>query len=148
MWLWVGFTLLIAFFWSVIVGYLIHFQRDIPAEAVIDLGTYGSRAFLLIFTQLSTAAALEEPLFRGVLWGVLKDRGWKEVWILLFQALLFMLGHIYYLGSADLSFFVIVPVGAILLGLLAWKSRSIGTSMLFHGITNSLAGNFFALLWR
>jgi len=148
MWKWVGLAFLTALLWSVISGYIIHFQKNVPPEAAVYLPKQAEKVFLLIFTQLSTAAALEEPLFRGFLWGVLRDRGWKEPWIWLFQTLLFMLGHLFYLGTANLSFFLIVPFGALLLGLIAWKSRSIGTSMLVHGIGNSLAGNFFFLLFR
>ncbi len=118
-WKWVGLALLAGLLWSVISGYIIHFQKDIPPEAVIYLPEQAKKAFLLVFTQLSTAAALEEPLFRGFLWGVLRNRGWKEVWIWLFQTLLFMLGHLFYLGTADLSFFLVVPFGALLLGLMA-----------------------------
>ena len=90
------------------------------------------------FIQLANAAAPEEPLFRGFLWGFLKKLHWKELWIWLFQALLFVLGHLYYLGVSNYSFFLLVPMGALVLGLLAWRSRSIGTSMIAHGLTNSL----------
>lgn len=145
---WVVFSVLIAVCEALAVGYLLHFQKTIPPEVRISLPGQAARALLLTFTQLSTAAALEEPLFRGFLWGELRDRGWKEVHIWLFQALLFTLGHIYYLGAANISFFAVVPLGALLLGWIAWKSRSIGTSMLVHGISNSLAGNLFILLWR
>ncbi len=145
---WVSLAIIVALCESLAIGWLIHFQRPIPPEAQIYLPGEAVRAVLLIFTQLSTAAALEEPLFRGFLWGALRDRGWREVHIWLFQALLFMMGHIYYLGTANLSFFVIVPVGGLILGFAAWGSRSIGISMLIHGIGNSLGGNFFPLLWR
>lgn len=144
---WVSLAIIVALCQSLVTGWLIHFQRTIPPEARIYLPGEAVRAVLLIFTQLSTAAALEEPLFRGFLWGTLRDRGWREVHIWLFQALLFTLGHIYYLGPANLSFFVIVPVGTLILGFAAWRSRSIGISMLIHGISNSLGGNFFSLLW-
>lgn len=147
-WRWVGVAVLLGIAFSAVTGYLLHFQKDIPPEVQIYLPREAARAVLLIFTQLSTAAALEEPLFRGFLWGELRERGWEENHIWLFQALLFALGHIYYLGTANLSFFVIVPLGALILGFMAWRSGSIGTSMLFHGIGNSLGGNFFALLWR
>lgn len=147
-WRWVGVAVLVGIAFAAVEGYLIHFQRAIPPEVRIYLPGEAARAALLIFTQLSTAAALEEPLFRGFLWGELRERGWREERIWLFQALLFTLGHIYYLGRANLSLFVIVPLGALVLGLAAWRSRSIGTSMLIHGIGNSLGGNFFPLLWR
>lgn len=93
------------------------------------------RSFIL---QLGNAAVMEEPLFRGFLWGFLKNIHWKEHWIWLFQASLFMLGHIYFVGVSNYSFFIIVPIMALILGLLVWRSRSIGTSMIAHGLTNSI----------
>ena len=88
--------------------------------------------------QLGYAAVTEEPLFRGFLWGYLRRMGWKETWIWLFQAGLFCLGHIYYLGKSPISFWVIVPTGALVMGFLAWRSRSIATSMAAHGAMNAL----------
>jgi membrane protease YdiL (CAAX protease family) len=88
--------------------------------------------------QLGYAAVTEEPLFRGFLWGYLRKSGWKEIWIWLTQAGLFALGHIYYLNKAPLSFGIIVPVGALVMGLFAWRSRSIATSMAAHGAMNAL----------
>lgn len=97
----------------------------------------------LFLVQLSSAAILEEPLFRGFLWGYLRISGWKEMWILVFQAFLFWIGHVYYWNNAPYSFWLAVPIGAFVLGILAWKSRSIGTSMITHGLMNSL-GDFLA----
>jgi len=144
--LWVGIAIAVGLLWSVVAGYLIHLQRGAQSLVGMALPQMIFRAFVAIFIQLGNAATIEEPLFRGFLWGFLKERHWKEKWIWLFQALLFMLGHIYYLGSANYSFFLVVPLGALLLGWMAWRSRSIGTSMIVHGIGNSLAGNLFSFL--
>lgn len=89
-------------------------------------------------TQLANAAALEEPLFRGFIWGSLEKKGWKQVWIWLLQAVLFCLGHVYYLPTYPV-FFVGTFVTALVLGLLVWKSKSVGTSMIAHGLINSVA---------
>lgn len=144
--LWVGIAIAVGLLWSVVAGYLIHLQRGAQSLVGMALPQMIFRAFVAIFIQLGNAATIEEPLFRGFLWGFLKERRWKEKWIWLFQALLFMLGHIYYLGSANYSFFLVVPLGALLLGWMAWRSGSIGTSMIVHGIGNSLAGNLFSFL--
>jgi membrane protease YdiL (CAAX protease family) len=88
--------------------------------------------------QIANAAVFEEPFFRGFLWGGLRRAGWKNAWILLFQTALFMLGHLYYYGTAPLSFWIIVPLGGLIFGLLAWRSRSIGTSMAAHGFLNAV----------
>lgn len=92
--------------------------------------------------QLGYAAVTEEPLFRGFLWGHLREFGWREGWICLFQAGLFAIGHIYYVNKAPVSFWFIVPVSALVFGLLAWRSRSIATSMAAHATTNALGALF------
>lgn len=101
----------------------------------------------LFFIQLGNAAAMEEPLFRGFLWGFLKQLHWKDCWIWLFQAALFWLGHIYYLGVANMSFWIIVPLGALILGLVVWRSKSIGTSMIVHGLFNSISDIVAHFTW-
>lgn len=88
--------------------------------------------------QLNNAAVTTEPLFRGFLWGLLKKADWKDLRIYLFQAALFILAHIYYLGKYNYSFFIIVPIAALILGLLVWRSKSIGTSMITHALINAV----------
>ena len=126
---------------SVVIGVLLgiaigliysHFQTRSQSHA---------SGLLVIFcfaTQLANAAALEEPIFRGFLWGCLESKGWKQVWIWLLQAVLFCAGHAYYLPENPV-FFVGTFVTALIFGLLVWKSRSVGTSMIVHGFGNSIA---------
>jgi membrane protease YdiL (CAAX protease family) len=93
--------------------------------------------------QLGFAAIMEEPLFRGFLWGYLRRLQWREVWIWLFQAGLFMFSHIYYLtGTLPISFWILVPFGALVLGWLAWRSRTITTSMAAHAMVNATGRAF------
>jgi membrane protease YdiL (CAAX protease family) len=95
--------------------------------------------FIMRFmTQITNAAIFEEPFFRGILWGYLRKKKWKEIHICLFQAGLFMLGHTYYINWIPFSFWIFVPLSGFVLGLLVWRSRSIATSMFAHGIVNSL----------
>ncbi len=91
---------------------------------------------------LAYAGVTEEPLFRGFLWGLLRRAGWRDVWAWLLQTGLFALAHIYYLRQTPLAFWVIVPSGALLLGLLAWRSRSIATSLVAHGFCNGIGIGF------
>ncbi len=88
--------------------------------------------------QIGYAAVSEEPLFRGFLWGYLRKNGWRDVWIWLFQAGLFGLAHFYYINAAPISFWLIVPLLALVQGWLVWRSRSIATSMVAHGVANGL----------
>lgn len=93
----------------------------------------------LFFIQLSNAAIAEEPLFRGFIWGYLKWLHVNEYWIWLIQAGLFCLGHIYYLNTAPYSFFIAIPAMALIFGFIAWRSRSISSSMIIHGLYNSFS---------
>lgn len=101
---------------------------------------------VLFITQLSSAAICEEPLFRGFLWGYLEKRGWKQIWVCLFQAGIFCIGHLYYLPDFPV-FFIGTFVVAFILGLLVSRSKSIGTSMIAHGIINSLGDLLLHFSW-
>lgn len=88
--------------------------------------------------QIGYAAVNEEPVFRGFLWGFLRKSGWRDIWIWLFQAGLFVFAHLYYIDSAPISFWFIIPLYALVFGWLAWRSRSISTSIVAHGVSNGL----------
>jgi len=88
--------------------------------------------------QLGFAAINEEPLFRGFLWGFLLKSGWKNIWICLFQAFLFVMGHFYNLHTYPVSFWVIVPFCALVLGAIVWRSKTISSSLAVHAIANAL----------
>ena len=123
----------------VVVPVLIHAIRGFPTVDVSD-----SERPLLIgfffpyiwFFQLSSAAISEEPLFRGFIWGYLKNKGIKDPWICVIQALLFWAGHIYYIGTG-INFWIVHPLFAIFIGLLVWKTRSITHTMIFHSCVNT-----------
>lgn len=120
-----------------------HSYRPIPALL--------SGVPLLFFYQLGYAAAIEEPLFRGFLWGYLHKAGWKTVWIWLFQAGLFALGHIYYVNNLPISFWFIVPTGALIFGALVWRSKTISSSLAAHATANALGitiVNVIFSLWK
>lgn len=98
--------------------------------------------FLLpaVLTQITIAAILEEPLFRGFLWGYLRRWHWPNVLIWLFQAALFASGHVYYLQTEAFAPWLIrMMIPALLIGFIAWQARSIFASMVTHGIFNASA---------
>jgi membrane protease YdiL (CAAX protease family) len=97
------------------------------------------QAPLNFFYQLGYAAVTEEPLFRAFLWGYLHKASWKTIWIWLFQAGLFMAGHIYYITRLPISFWFIVPTGGLILGALVWRSKTISSSLAAHATVNALA---------
>jgi membrane protease YdiL (CAAX protease family) len=89
--------------------------------------------------QLTNAAVNEEPLFRGFLWGFLRKKGLRDIWIWMIQAGLFWLGHIGYLGRVDqpISFWIALIMGLIF-GLIAWRARDIAPSMITHALVNGV----------
>jgi membrane protease YdiL (CAAX protease family) len=87
---------------------------------------------------MSRAVILEEPVFRGFLWGYLRERGWNDKGIWLSQAALFWLAHLNYV-QRPYTFWLVIPLSGLVYGWLAWKSRSIAPSMLAHAVYNSLA---------
>jgi membrane protease YdiL (CAAX protease family) len=97
--------------------------------------------------QAFYAGAMEEPLFRGFLWGALLRAGWKHGWICLFQAGLFCLGHIYYLLAGLYWSFGFTFIAGLVFGALAWRTRSIVTSITAHGFANGW-GDIFAHMIR
>jgi hypothetical protein len=95
-------------------------------------------AFLPI-QQMVTAGISTEPIYRGFLWGALREAGWADVWVCMVQAGLFWAGHLFYLGVAPLSLWVLVPIAGLVLGRLAWRSRSIAVTMVAHGVANGVS---------
>lgn len=85
--------------------------------------------------QLSFAAVSEEPLFRGFLPGYMRRRGMNEWAICLSVALLFWFGHVYYINTG-INFWIVHPIGALLIGIVAMKTKSISYAMLFHTCLN------------
>ena len=91
--------------------------------------------------QLSFAAIMEEPLFRGFLWGYLKKYKLRDISICIIQALLFWFGHIYYMDTG-LNFWIWHPIAAFLFGLIIVKTKNIAYSLGAHALVNTVAQIF------
>jgi hypothetical protein len=134
---WFGLGLLAGLFTAVVLGYPMSFQVDDVPASLPDILPSLFMILRGVFYQLGYAAVTEEPLFRGFLWGYLRKAGWKNVWIWLFQTGLFMLAHIYYINQFPISFWILVPVDTLVLGALAWRSKTIASSMGAHAMMNA-----------
>lgn len=88
--------------------------------------------------QIGYAGVSEEPLFRGLLWGRLRSLGWADLAIWIFQGLLFALAHLDYALRDPIAFWFSVSLTGFLTGLLAWRSRTITSSIAAHAALNSL----------
>jgi membrane protease YdiL (CAAX protease family) len=92
----------------------------------------------IFFYELSRAALPEEMVFRGFLWGYLKKFGFDERKILIIQAGLFWLAHLNYFEK-KYTFWVIVPLMGIVMGLIVWRSRTLSSSILLHAVYNTMS---------
>lgn len=138
---WILLSLIFGVFMAFAYGFYIEFSdfgrigvRDVILKPPATL----SYAVVLLSAQLVNASIMEEPLFRGFLWGYLRKWGLTDIKILVVQTILFWMAHIYYLGQVAFSFWILVPTAGIIFGILAWRSRSIAPSIIAHAIVNGL----------
>lgn len=97
--------------------------------------------FVTFLYQMGHTAILEEPLFRGFLWGYLEHRRWHPAYIWQLQAVVFWLAHLRYI-ERPFTFWVALPIGGLVFGWPSWKSKSISASLLAHAAYNTV-GAFF-----
>jgi membrane protease YdiL (CAAX protease family) len=153
---WVGIAILAALAYEVVIAYPFARWGMSKSFAMSDPDFATLPHTLVNFSfDLSFAALSEEPLFRGFLWGYLRQAGLREVWIWLIQAGLFVFGHLYHLVVSPFAFWVEVPTAALLFGWMAWRSRTIASSMLVHALTNTLlvpvgiaVAHYFVYGWK
>jgi len=86
--------------------------------------------------------AFEEVIFRGVLWEYLCGLGVKERNVFFIQAFLFWIAHNRFIlvGHSYFYFWVTTPLISLLLGLIAWRSKSLTPSTTTHFLLNSTIG--------
>jgi membrane protease YdiL (CAAX protease family) len=135
---WVAIAALVGVVTGVLLQYLVKITGN--SDPWPMLYPFSIPAAVTMFvSQVGLAGVNEEPFFRGILWGYLKQRRMPEIWIWLLQTFLFGLSHIYHLQRRPLYFWVVVPVAGLVMGYVNWRSRSIATSMIVHGFINSIA---------
>jgi len=137
---WLLFGMIVGLLTMIVLSYPMSFQVREGTDRGNLLGTS-----LYFVYQIGQAAISEEPLFRGFLWGYLRKMKWREIWIWLFQASLFTFSHIYYLNTYPISLWIVIPVIALVLGWLVWRSRTITSSMVAHGMMNAI-GNILGYM--
>lgn len=111
------------------------FHSTLTGKGMFSPAILTSASINLLY-HLGFAPLNEEPLFRGFLWGMLRQAKWKERWILILQSAVFTSAHIYFASQYPLTFWVFIPLAAILFGLLTLRSRTITPAILAHGLIN------------
>jgi membrane protease YdiL (CAAX protease family) len=84
--------------------------------------------------QFTLNALPEELLFRGILWGEGRNINLSNFSILCIQSILFWGGH-YFHYHMPLNWISIL-IGGLVLGIVAWKTKSILASAIAHAIAN------------
>jgi membrane protease YdiL (CAAX protease family) len=82
----------------------------------------------------------EEVVYRGMLYMLLKDLGMSESKTFYIQAFLFWISHINYLLESAVSFWIILPILSLILGYIAYRSKSITPSAIAHILYNAMVG--------
>lgn len=104
-------------------------EEEAMMIAVHDPASAFERVFIIL-ALVGAAPVGEELVFRGLLWGVLRDSGGR-VAALVVTAVLFGCAHVFLARTIPL----IIPVG-FLLGWLVMRSGSVATSMAAHAAFN------------
>jgi membrane protease YdiL (CAAX protease family) len=93
-------------------------------------------------TMLAQLAVIvfEELIFRGALWTYLRSLGLNERATFSVQAFLFWVSHHKFLLLNNPYFFwIALPINAILLGLMTWRSKSLTLSTIGHFLFNFIS---------
>jgi membrane protease YdiL (CAAX protease family) len=93
---------------------------------------------------LGHGALFEELMFRGFLWGFLRNRGMSDKRIFVLQLILTWLAHINQIDY-PLAVLVITPLLGAFFGALVWRSRLISVNILSHAMYNSIIRNSFMI---
>jgi membrane protease YdiL (CAAX protease family) len=108
----------------------------LTVKTSLNFQAFISAFFGILIAQLA-GIVFEEVIFRGALWASLQDFGLSERAAFFIQAILFWVAHHKYLSLNDPYFFLIaLPIITILLGLLAWRSKSLTPSLIGHFLFN------------
>jgi len=146
-WIWILIGMGIGLATAIVMSFPLSLQMgSLSTLTKSSISYYLGQGLLAVPQQIGYAGVPEEPVFRAFLWGYLLKNGWRDFWIWGFQAVLFSLAHLYYLNTAPISFWLVVPVGGLVLGWLAWRSRSIASSMVAHGVLNGMGSTLAVLL--
>lgn len=102
------------------------------AEAANELRTAGPTWALLVFTLMIAFGApfAEEFAFRGMLYSSLAKKGLNAFWSIGISALAFGLFHF------ELTRLVVLVVIGCVLGIVRWRTDSLGASMVAHAVNN------------
>jgi membrane protease YdiL (CAAX protease family) len=105
----------------------------------LNLQIFGTTFLEILIPQLA-GIVFEEVLFRGALWAYVRSLGLSEQAAFYISAILFWASHHETLLNNPYFFWIALPIDAILLGLMVWRSKSLTPSTLSHFLFNFTSG--------
>lgn len=103
---------------------------------IVDSQNWVLLTFRSAIFNLSFVSIIEEVLFRGILWGHLRELRWSENKIFWIQALIFWMAHFTRLAN-PITFFISLPLTIIWESYLARNSKQTFPSIVGHTILNT-----------
>lgn len=134
-------ALLVALVVAAITAAIFGEFTSVAGEVGAELAALGNPLVLLAFGLIVVIGApvAEELAFRGLFFAALRARGVGPVLSVAITAVAFALFH---LEPARIG--VLLGVGVVL-GIVRWRTGSLGASMVAHGVVNAPAAVFIAL---
>jgi membrane protease YdiL (CAAX protease family) len=108
-------------------------------KAPLNLQIFGTTFLEILILQLASIV-FEEVLLRGALWAYVRSLGLSDQAAFSIQAVLFWVSHHKTLLNNPYFFWIALPIDAILLGLMTWRSKSLTPSTISHFLFNFTSG--------
>lgn len=102
-------------------------------EVAVEIARDGNRLWLIAFALAIGLGApiVEELLFRGLFYSALRKRGLHDLWAILITAVAFAALHF-----EPVRLPILFAMGLVA-GVLRWRTRALGASMVAHAMVNT-----------
>ena len=103
------------------------------AELAAQLQDSGGPVAIIVFSLAVMVGApfVEELFFRGLFFAALRKRGLSAAWTIVVTAIAFVVFHL-----EPMRMLILLPT-AVVLGWVRWRTGSLGSAMVAHGVVNA-----------
>lgn len=127
--------LIISIPFSLITRNIYHLPQLLADSEKVIIASLMIPVYFFYFIFLSVA--LEDTIYRGFLWGALRDLRISEKRIWMITSGLFWLSHFNYFDH-PFSFWIYIPISSVLLGWLTYRSKACSSSLFSHAVINAV----------